>query len=105
MAPVTVITATPDTPVQAKGDVITLSEFDETSVVQTRFRAVWALGSLVPAFERDVAVTGRTSSTATSTPWPNSSESTCCACCVPPTSVLTPRILGTSRVRSFCLYP
>jgi fructoselysine-6-P-deglycase FrlB-like protein len=36
-APVTVITATPDTPVQAKGDAITLPEFDETSVVQTRF--------------------------------------------------------------------
>jgi fructoselysine-6-P-deglycase FrlB-like protein len=36
-APVTVITATRDTPVQAKGDAITLSRFDETSVVQTRF--------------------------------------------------------------------
>jgi fructoselysine-6-P-deglycase FrlB-like protein len=36
-APVTIITAIPDTPVQAKGDVITLPEFDETSVVQTRF--------------------------------------------------------------------
>jgi fructoselysine-6-P-deglycase FrlB-like protein len=36
-APVTIITATPDTPVQDKGDVITLAEFDEVSVVQTRF--------------------------------------------------------------------
>jgi fructoselysine-6-P-deglycase FrlB-like protein len=36
-APVTVITATPDTLVQAKGEAITLSRFDETSVVQTRF--------------------------------------------------------------------
>lgn len=36
-APVTVITATPDTPVQSRGDTITLAEFDETSVVQTRF--------------------------------------------------------------------
>jgi fructoselysine-6-P-deglycase FrlB-like protein len=36
-APVTVITATPDTPVQAKGDTITLAQFDESSVVQTRF--------------------------------------------------------------------
>ncbi|HWG02245.1 MAG TPA: SIS domain-containing protein [Trebonia sp.] len=36
-APVTAITATPGTPVQSKGDTITLAEFDETSVVQTRF--------------------------------------------------------------------
>ncbi|MGH3164879.1 MAG: SIS domain-containing protein [Trebonia sp.] len=36
-APVTIITATPDTPVQSKGDVITLAQFDEVSVVQTRF--------------------------------------------------------------------
>lgn len=36
-APVTVITATPGTPVQDKGDVITLAEFDEQAVVQTRF--------------------------------------------------------------------
>lgn len=36
-APVTIITATPDTPVQDKGDVITLAQFDEASVVQTRF--------------------------------------------------------------------
>jgi len=36
-ARVTVITATPDTPAQARGDSITLAEFDETSVVQTRF--------------------------------------------------------------------
>ena len=36
-APVTIITATPDTPVQAQGDTITLAEFDEVSVVQTRF--------------------------------------------------------------------
>jgi fructoselysine-6-P-deglycase FrlB-like protein len=36
-APVTIITATPDTPVQDKGDVITLAQFDEVSVVQTRF--------------------------------------------------------------------
>jgi len=36
-APATIITATPDTPVQAKGDTITLARFDETSVVQTRF--------------------------------------------------------------------
>jgi fructoselysine-6-P-deglycase FrlB-like protein len=36
-APVTIITATPDTPVHEKGDTITLAEFDEVSVVQTRF--------------------------------------------------------------------
>jgi fructoselysine-6-P-deglycase FrlB-like protein len=36
-APVTIITATPGTPVQDKGDTITLAEFDEVSVVQTRF--------------------------------------------------------------------
>ena len=36
-APVTIITATPDTPVEARGDTITLAEFDEVSVVQTRF--------------------------------------------------------------------
>jgi fructoselysine-6-P-deglycase FrlB-like protein len=36
-APVTAITATPGTPVQSRGDTITLAEFDETSVVQTRF--------------------------------------------------------------------
>jgi fructoselysine-6-P-deglycase FrlB-like protein len=36
-APVTVITATEGSPVQARGQAITLSEFDETSVVQTRF--------------------------------------------------------------------
>ncbi len=36
-APVTIITATPDTPVHTRGDVITLAEFDETAVVQTRF--------------------------------------------------------------------
>ena len=35
--PVTIITATPDTPVQAKGETITLAQFDESSVVQTRF--------------------------------------------------------------------
>jgi fructoselysine-6-P-deglycase FrlB-like protein len=36
-APVTVITATEGSPVQARGQAITLSEFDEASVVQTRF--------------------------------------------------------------------
>lgn len=36
-APVTVITATRGTPAQDKGDAITLAEFDEASVVQTRF--------------------------------------------------------------------
>ncbi|HEV3380653.1 MAG TPA: SIS domain-containing protein [Trebonia sp.] len=36
-APVTVITATADSPVQARGEAITLAEFDEGSVVQTRF--------------------------------------------------------------------
>ena len=36
-APVTVITATPGTPVHDRGDAITLAEFDETAVVQTRF--------------------------------------------------------------------
>jgi fructoselysine-6-P-deglycase FrlB-like protein len=37
MAPVTVLTATDGTPVQSRGDTITLTEFDEASVVQTRF--------------------------------------------------------------------
>jgi fructoselysine-6-P-deglycase FrlB-like protein len=36
-APVTIITATPDTPVYTRGETITLAEFDEKSVVQTRF--------------------------------------------------------------------
>lgn len=36
-APVTVITATAGSPVQARGEAITLAESDETSVVQTRF--------------------------------------------------------------------
>lgn len=36
-APVTIITATPGTPVHERGDTITLAEFDETAVVQTRF--------------------------------------------------------------------
>jgi fructoselysine-6-P-deglycase FrlB-like protein len=36
-APVTILTATADSPVQSRGDAITLAEFDETSVVQTRF--------------------------------------------------------------------
>ena len=36
-APVTIITATADSPVQSRGEAITLAEFDETSVVQTRF--------------------------------------------------------------------
>jgi fructoselysine-6-P-deglycase FrlB-like protein len=36
-APVTVITATAGSPVQAMGEAITLAEFDEASVVQTRF--------------------------------------------------------------------
>lgn len=36
-APVTIITATPDSPVHTRGETITLAEFDETSVVQTRF--------------------------------------------------------------------
>jgi fructoselysine-6-P-deglycase FrlB-like protein len=36
-APVTVITATEGSPVQARGEAITLAEFDEVSVVQTRF--------------------------------------------------------------------
>lgn len=36
-APVTIITATPGTPVHTRGETITLAEFDETSVVQTRF--------------------------------------------------------------------
>jgi fructoselysine-6-P-deglycase FrlB-like protein len=36
-APVTIITATPDTPVHTRGETITLAEFDETAVVQTRF--------------------------------------------------------------------
>lgn len=36
-APVTVITATAGSPAQASGEAITLAEFDETSVVQTRF--------------------------------------------------------------------
>lgn len=36
-AQATIITATPGTPVHARGETITLAEFDETSVVQTRF--------------------------------------------------------------------
>ena len=36
-APVTIITATPGTPVHSRGQAITLEAFDETSVVQTRF--------------------------------------------------------------------
>ncbi|HTU74714.1 MAG TPA: sugar isomerase [Trebonia sp.] len=36
-APVTVITATDGSPVQARGQAVTLPRFDETSVVQTRF--------------------------------------------------------------------
>ena len=36
-APVTIVTATPDTPVHTRGETITLAEFDEASVVQTRF--------------------------------------------------------------------
>lgn len=36
-APVTILTATADTPVQTRGDTITLAQFDEASVVQTRF--------------------------------------------------------------------
>jgi fructoselysine-6-P-deglycase FrlB-like protein len=36
-APATIITATPDTPVHTRGETITLADFDEKSVVQTRF--------------------------------------------------------------------
>ena len=36
-APVTVITGTAGSPVRSRGDAITLAEFDETAVVQTRF--------------------------------------------------------------------
>lgn len=36
-APVTIITATPGTPVHTRGETITLARFDEASVVQTRF--------------------------------------------------------------------
>ncbi len=49
-APVTVITATPDTPVVDQGEAIVLSQVDERSVVQTRFATTtlallrWHLG-------------------------------------------------------------
>lgn len=36
-APVTIVTATPGTPVEMRGETINLQEFDERSVVQTRF--------------------------------------------------------------------
>lgn len=53
-APVTVITATPGTPVQDKGSAITLADFDETSVVQTRF-ATSALALLRAHLGEDLA--------------------------------------------------
>lgn len=53
-APVTVITATQGTPVHDKGDTITLADFDETSVVQTRF-ATSALALLRAHLGEDLA--------------------------------------------------
>ena len=77
-SPVTVVTSSPGTPILGLGEQVLLPQFDEESVVQTRFaesylateyrhgpisiaapgRVVWALGPLVPGFERDVAATG-----------------------------------------------
>lgn len=53
-APVTVITATPGTPAQDRGDTITLAEFDEAAVVQTRF-ATSALALLRAHLGEDLA--------------------------------------------------
>jgi fructoselysine-6-P-deglycase FrlB-like protein len=54
-APVTVLTATAGTPVQSRGEVITLTEFDEASVVQTRF-ATSALALLRAHLGEDLTV-------------------------------------------------
>ena len=53
-APATIVTATPGTPVHSRGEAITLAEFDEASVVMTRF-ATGTLALLRAHLGEDIA--------------------------------------------------